>query len=69
MTNIIPLNPESERLNSEDALKSAIRQQLAAAIGAFGSEQTQDKHVTFALARLHEATDLIQVFYQLRSIR
>ena len=66
MSNVIHLNPESERLNRVDALKSAIRQQLAAALGAFTNEQMSDKHLLFSLERLNEAVELIRAFKNLR---
>jgi hypothetical protein len=66
MTNVIHLNPEAERLNSVDALKSAIRQQLAAALGAFTNEHMSDRHLLFSLERLNEAAELIQAFQHLR---
>jgi hypothetical protein len=66
MTNVTHLFPDQERLNSIDALKSAIRQQLAAALGAFTNEQMSDKHLLFSLERLNEAAELIQAFQHLR---
>jgi ABC-type proline/glycine betaine transport system ATPase subunit len=69
MTNVIHLNPESEKLNAQQAVKSAIRQQLAAAVGTLQREETSDADILFVLHRMEEAANLVRVVYELRGIR
>jgi hypothetical protein len=69
MTNVIPLNPESEKLNSIDALKSAIRQQLAACVGTFQRQSITDDDILFSLHRMEDAANLIRALYDLKEAR
>ena len=69
MTNVTQMFPDSERLHSQDALKSASRQQLAAAIGILQREETPDADLLFVLRRLDEAANLVRVIHEMRGIR
>jgi hypothetical protein len=69
MTNVTNLFSETERLHSQDALKSAIRQQLAAAIGILQREETPDADILFVLRRMEEAANLVRVMYEMRNLK
>ncbi|MFO0475825.1 MAG: hypothetical protein ACK52K_11815 [Alphaproteobacteria bacterium] len=69
MTNVTNLFQDSERLHSQDALKSAIRQQLAAAIGILQREETADADILFILRRMEEAANLVRVMYEMRNLK
>ena len=69
MTNVTNLFSETERLHSQDALKSAIRQQLAAAIGILQREETSDADILFVLRRMEEAANLVRVMYEMRELK
>jgi hypothetical protein len=69
MTNVTNLFSETERLSSQDALKSAIRQQLAAAIGILQREETPDADILFVLRRMEEAANLVRVMYEMRELK
>lgn len=69
MTNVTNLFSETERLHSQDALKSAIRQQLAAAIGILQREETADADILFVLRRMEEAASLVRVMYEMRELK
>jgi hypothetical protein len=69
MTNVTNLFQDSERLHSQDALKSAIRQQLAAAIGILQREETSDADILFVLRRMEEAANLVRVMYEMRNLK
>ena len=69
MTNVTNLFSETERLSSQDALKSAIGQQLAAAIGILQREQTADADILFVLRRMEEAANLVRVMYEMRELK
>ena len=69
MTNVTNLFQDSERLHSQDALKSAIRQQLAAAIGILQREETPDADILFVLRRMEEAANLVRVMYEMRNLK
>jgi Flp pilus assembly protein TadD len=68
MTNVTNLFQDSERLHSQDALKSAIRQQLAAAIGILQREQTAED-ILFVLRLMEEAANLVRVMYEMRNLK
>ncbi len=69
MTNVTNLFSETERLSGQDALKSAIRQQLAAAIGILQREETSDADILFILRRMEEAANLVRVMYEMRNLK
>lgn len=69
MTNVTNLFSETERLSSQDALKSAIRQQLAAAIGILQRETVADADILFVLRRMEEAANLMRVMYEMRNLK
>jgi len=69
MTNVTNLFQDSERLHSQDALKSAIRQQLAAAIGILQRETVADADILFVLRRMEEAANLMRVMYEMRNLK
>jgi hypothetical protein len=69
MSNVTNLFSETERLTSQDALKSAIRQQLAAAIGILQREQTTDADILFVLRRMEEAANLVRVMHEMRNLK
>ena len=69
MTNVTNLFQDSERLHSQDALKSAIRQQLAAAIGILQREETADADILFILRRMEEAANLVRVMHEMRNLK
>jgi hypothetical protein len=69
MSNVTNLFQDSERLHSQDALKSAIRQQLAAAIGILQREETPDADILFVLRRMEEAANLVRVMYEMRNLK
>lgn len=69
MSNVTQMFPDSERLHSQDALKSAIRQQLAAAIGMLQRETVADADILFVLRRMEEAANLVRVMYEMRDLK
>jgi hypothetical protein len=66
MTNVTHLFPDQERLNSQDALRSAIRQQLAACVGTFQRQSITDDDILFSLHRMEDAANLIRALYDLK---
>jgi hypothetical protein len=66
MDNVRQLFPDHVRLESQQALQGAIRQQLAAAVGMFQRTDLTDANIVFALERMTEAADLVRILHTIR---